>query len=84
MFSRQLAIPVTITIAFSVILALVIQFDYVNAQVNQNGQNTLFAPNKNMNAGTTSNSTGIMKNTSGMLDEAFDALRNTFGSFFGK
>jgi hypothetical protein len=82
-FSRQLAVLATIMIALSVILALIIPFDYANAQVNQNGQNRLFAPNNNMNAGTT-NSTGIMKNTSGMLDEAFDALRNTFGSFFGK
>ena len=80
-----MAVLATIIIAFSVILALVIPFDYVNAQVNQNGQNTLFAPNNNMNAGnTSSNSTGIMKNTSGMLDEAFDALRNTLASFFGK
>jgi hypothetical protein len=71
-------------IALSVILDLIIPYGYVYAQVNQNWQNTLFAPNNNMNAGTTSNSTGIMKNTSGMLDEAFDALRNTFGSFFGK
>jgi len=71
-------------LALFVILDLIIPNGYVNAQVNQNGQNTLFAPNNNMNAGTTSNSTGIMKNTSGMLDEAFDALRNTFGSFFGK
>ena len=84
MFSRQLAVLATIVIALSVILALVIPFDYVNSQVNQNGQNTLFAPNNNTNAGNTSNSTGIMKNTSGMLDEAFDALRNTFTSFFGK
>ena len=79
-----MAVLATIMNALSVILALVIPFDYVNAQVNQSGQNTLFAPNNNMNAGNTSNSTGIMKNTSGMLDEAFDALRNTFGSFFGK
>ena len=71
-------------LALFVILDLIIPNGYVNAQVNQNGQNTLFAPNNNMNAGTTSNNTGIMKNTSGMLDEAFDALRNTFGSFFGK
>ena len=84
MFSRQLAVLATIMIALSVILDLVIPFDYVNAQVNQNGQNTLLAPNNKMNAASTSNSTGIMKNTSGMLDEAFDALRNTFGSFFGK
>lgn len=84
MFSRQLAVLATIMIALSVILALVIPYGYVYAQVNQNGQNTLFAPNNNMNAGNTSNSTGIMKNTSGMLDEAFDALRNTLASFFGK
>ena len=71
-------------LALFVILDLIIPNGYVNAQVNQNGQNTLFAPNTNMTAGTTSNTTGIMKNTSGMLDEAFDALRNTFGSFFGK
>ena len=71
-------------LALFVILDLIIPNGYVNAQVNQNGQNTLFAPNTNMTAGTTSDSTGIMKNTSGMLDEAFDALRNTFGSFFGK
>jgi len=79
-----LAVFTLVSLALSVILILVIPFDYVNAQLNQNGQNTLLAPNNNMNAGTTSNSTGIMKNTSGMLDEAFDALRNTFGSFFGK
>ena len=79
-----MAIFTLVSLALSVILALVIPFDYVNAQVNQNGQNTSFAPNNNMNAGNTSNSTGIMKNTSGMLDEAFDALRNTFASFFGK
>ena len=84
MFSRQLAVLATIMIALSVILALVIPYGYVYAQVNQNGQNTLFASNNNMNAGNTSNSTGIMKNTSGMLDEAFDALRNTLASFFGK
>ena len=71
-------------LALFVILDLIIPNGYVNAQVNQNGQNTLFAPNNITNAGTTANGTGIMKNTSGMLDEAFDALRNTFGPFFGK
>jgi hypothetical protein len=83
-FSRQLAVLATIMIALSVILDLIIPYAYLYAQVNQNGQSTLLAPDNNMNAGNTSNSTGIMKNTSGMLDEAFDALRNTLGSFFGK
>jgi hypothetical protein len=30
-----------------------------------------------------SNSTGIMKNTTGMIDDAFDALKDSFGTFFG-
>lgn len=30
------------------------------------------------------NTTRIMENTSGMIDEAFDIIRDTFGSFFGK
>ena len=30
-----------------------------------------------------SNSTNIMQNTSGMIDDAFDALKDSFGSFFG-
>lgn len=30
-----------------------------------------------------SNSTGIMNNTTGMIDDAFDALKDSFGTFFG-
>lgn len=30
-----------------------------------------------------SNNTDIMQNTSGMIDDAFDALKDSFGSFFG-
>lgn len=30
------------------------------------------------------NATRIMENTSGMIDDAFDALKDTFRSFFGK
>ena len=72
------------SLALSIILDLVNPHDYVYAQVNQSGQNTIFTSNNNMASGTSSNSTVIMKNTSGMLDDAFDALRDTFGSFFGK
>jgi len=72
------------SLALSIILDLVNPHDYVYAQVNQSGQNTIFTSNNNMASGTSSNSTGIMKNTSGMLDDALDALRDTFGSFFGK
>ena len=84
MYKKHLAVIAMITLALSVISVLVIPHDYLYAQVNQSGQNTIFTSNNNMAAGTTSNSTGIMKNTSGMLDDAFDALRDHFGSFFGK
>lgn len=30
-----------------------------------------------------SNNTQIMQNTSGMIDDAFDALKDSFGTFFG-
>ena len=53
-------------------------YGYVYAQGNQNAQSK-----DNVSNGT-SNSTGIMRNTTGMIDDAFDALKDTFGSFFGK
>jgi hypothetical protein len=83
-YNRYLAVIAIATLALSVISDLVIPHDYIYAQVNQTGQNTIFTPINNMSTGTTSNSTGIMKNTSGMLDDAFEVLKDTFGSFFGK
>jgi len=32
---------------------------------------------------TSSNSTQIMQNTTGMIDDAFDALKDSFGTLFG-
>jgi hypothetical protein len=73
------------TLALSVILHLSIPYDYVYAQGNQSGENSIFTPDNNMTDETSNNNTGgIMKNTSGLLDDAFDTLRDTFGSFFGK
>jgi hypothetical protein len=83
-YNRYLAIIGIATLALSVISDLVIAHDYLYAQANQTGQNTIFTPINNLSNETTSNSTGIMKNTSGMLDDAFDALKDSFGSFFGK
>lgn len=34
-------------------------------------------------ANLSSNNTHIMGNTSGMIDDAFDALKDSFGSIFG-
>lgn len=81
MYSRYLVIIGTL--ALSVILHLLIPYDHAYAQGNQSGEETIFTPNNNMTNGT-SNNTGIMENTSGMIDDAFDALKDSFGSFFGK
>ena len=40
--------------------------------------------NSDSNAASVNNDSGIMHNTTGMIDDAFDALKDSFGSFFGK
>jgi hypothetical protein len=41
-------------------------------------------PYNNTTAGTPPNSTGIMQNTSGIIDDAIDAIKNSVSSFFKK
>ena len=40
--------------------------------------------NKGTNQTVFSNGTDLMHNTTGIIDDAFDALKDSFGSFFGK
>jgi len=74
-----------IMVTFSICLAfhLSIPHNSVFGQVD-NTTTELSKPNNNVSAGTSSNTTRIMENTSGMIDDAFDALKDSFGSFFGK
>jgi len=51
--------------------------------VNQTEEKTQ-VPHNNMTAGTPPNSTGIMQNTSGIIDDAIDAIKNSVSSFFKK
>jgi hypothetical protein len=39
--------------------------------------------NKTTTAGDLTNGNGIMHNTTGIIDDAFDALKDSFGTFFG-
>lgn len=77
-------INLAIMVAFSICLALHLSITHhsVFGQVDNNTET--FILNDNMSNGTSSNNTGIMQNTSGMVDDAFDALKDSFGSFFGK
>jgi hypothetical protein len=77
-------INLAIMVAFSICLALHLSIPHhsVFGQVDNNTETLIL--NNNMSNGTSSNNTGIMQNTSGMVDDAFDALKDSFGSFFGK
>ena len=83
--SSMWKINLAIMVAFSICLALnlfSISHHSVFGQVNNTNETLIL--NETMSTGTSSNSTRIMENTSGMIDDAFDALRDSFGSFFGK
>jgi hypothetical protein len=76
-------INLVIMAALSIFLAfhLSIPHDSVFGQ-EDNTTTELSTPNNNESTETSSNNTHIMENTSGMIDDAFDALKDSFGSFF--
>jgi hypothetical protein len=73
---------VIVTLGLFLILDLAIPYSHVFA-VNQTEGKTP-VPYNNMTAGTPPNSTGIMQNTSGIIDDAIDAIKNSLSSFFKK
>ena len=77
-------INLAIMVAFSICLSLHLSIPHhsVFGQVDNTTETLIL--NDNMSTATPSNNTGIMENTSGMVDDAFDALKDSFGSFFGK
>lgn len=77
-------INLAIMVAFSICLALHLSIPHHSVLGQADNNTETFILNDNMSNGTSSNNTGIMQNTSGMVDDAFDALKDSFGSFFGK
>jgi hypothetical protein len=75
-------LPIILTLSIYFALQLSIPHHLILAQIdNTTG---LVTPNNDTNAGGLSNDSGIMHNTTGIIDDAFDALKDSFGSFFGK
>jgi hypothetical protein len=74
---------VIVTLGLFLILDLAVPYLFVFAQANQTEEKTS-ATNNNMNVGNPPNSTGIMQNTSGIIDDAIDAIKNSVSSFFKK
>jgi len=77
-------IKLVVMVAFSICLALHLSIPHhsVFGQADNNTEALIL--NNNISTGTSSNTTRIMENTSGMVDDALDALKESFGSFFGK
>jgi len=75
---------VIVTLALFLILDLVIPYHHVFAQVNQTEEKKLASYNNNNTASAPPNSTGIMQNTSGIIDDTIDAIKNLLSSFFKK
>jgi hypothetical protein len=55
----------------------------INGSVGNNTE-LEFTTNRNVSTNTSQDNPHIMENTSGMIDEAFNALKDTFESLFGK
>ena len=74
---------VIVTLGLFLFLDFAVPYHHVIAQLNQTEEKTP-PTNNNMNAGNPSNSSGIMQNTSGIIDDAIDAIKNSVSSFFKK
>ncbi|HMG38034.1 MAG TPA: hypothetical protein VK566_02525 [Nitrososphaeraceae archaeon] len=78
----KIKLSIILTISIYIALQLSIPYHSILAQIdNTTG---LVTPNNDTNTGGLSNDSGIMHNTTGIIDDAFDALKDSFGSFFGK
>ena len=74
--------PIILTISIYIALQLSIPHHSILAQINDTTR--LVTPNNDTTTGALSNDSRIMHNTTGIIDDAFDALKDSFGSFFGK
>ena len=78
----KIKLSIILTLSIYIALQLSIPHHYILAQIdNTTG---LVTSNNDTNTGGLSNDSGIMHNTTGIIDDAFDALKDSFGSFFGK
>jgi hypothetical protein len=77
MWDIKFATILTLSLCFA--LQLAIPHYSIMAQVDNSA-----GINGDANTAGVTNDSGIMHNTTGMIDDAFDALKDSFGSFFGK
>ena len=74
--------PIILTLSIYIALQLLIPHHSILAQIDD--ITGLVTPSNDTSTGDLSNESGIMHNTTGIIDDAFDTLKDSFGSFFGK
>lgn len=78
----NIKLSIILTLSIYIALQLLIPHHSILAQINDT--TGLVASSNDTNKGGLSNDSGIMHNTTGIIDDAFDSLKDSFGSFFGK
>lgn len=68
-------------LTLSIYLAIQLSIPYPST-LGQMEDTAGITPNNDTNAGGSSIRSGIMHNTTGIIDDAFDALKNSFNSLF--
>lgn len=69
-------------VIISISLALHMLFPNPSTFGQVDNATAIVTPENSTNTVRSSNESGIMENTSGLIDDAFDALKDSFGSFF--
>ena len=77
-------IKFSIILTLSIYIALQPSIPHHSILAQTNDTTGLVTPNNDTSTGALSNGSGIMHNTTGIIDDAFDNLKDSFGSFFGK
>lgn len=70
--------------AFSISLAIHVSVPCSPAFARLDNTSQMITTNESTNPELLNNQTRIMQNTSGIIDDAIDTLKESFGPFFGK
>lgn len=75
-------IKLSIILTPSIYIALQLSIPHHSILAQIDDTTGLVIPSNDTTTGALSNESGIMHNTTGIIDDVFDALKDSFGSFF--
>lgn len=77
-------ISLALLTVFSISLVIHVSDPCLPAFAQLDNASKIISTNESTNPEVLNNQTRIMENTSGIIDDAIDALKESFGPFFGK